>query len=139
MPLEPIQQAIRNHDLSGRVAFSSTVSASPTDNTETVIATITLPQGIVIVDGVYLAAWIAFTVGTSGVNSRLRVHQTNAAGTTKADSGLVTRTAAALGSQGILGKDTGAADGQVYVLTLTVGSAGAASTVSQLLFAALVV
>ena len=41
--------------------------------------------------------------------------------------------------QGILGKDTAASDGQTYVLTLTVGSGAAASTVSQVLFAALVV
>lgn len=139
MPV-PITIAAASMDLSGRFKMTTTVAASPTDATETVIATLTLNTDETIEEGVHLEGWAAYTVGTNGTSGRLRIRRTNVNGTTVADTGACTRTAAQLVEQSIRGLDTGAAvTGQVYVLTLTVGAASAGSTVSAVALEGLVV
>lgn len=142
MPVAPLEVTAASIDLSGRVAETKTVVASPTDATETIIATITVDTNQAITQAVLLRGFAAFTVGTSGVSAQLKIRRTNVAGTVVADTGATTAGIAAtkLVAEPILGFDTGmAATGQVYVLTLTVGSAAAASTVSAVEFDALAV
>jgi hypothetical protein len=137
---EPIRQTAIDHDLSSRFVQYKTVDASPSGSTETVIATLTIPNfnDIALVSGVQLDGWAAFTVGTSGVSANLRIRQTNASGTIIAASGAATVTAANLLEMSVKGFD--AAPGiAVYALTLTVGSGAAASTVSALQLKALLV
>lgn len=128
---QPIAQSITNHDLSSRFQGTSTVVASPTAATETIIGSLTLANfgDIAVVSGIRLHGWAAFTAGTNGVSANLRIRETNASGTIVAATGAVTVTAANLYAMDVLGAD--AAPGVVlYVLTLTVGSGSAASTVS---------
>jgi hypothetical protein len=120
-------------DLSSRVAASGAVVASPAAAAETIIATLTVAELVSMAVGIILLAWASLTVGTNGVSVRLRLRRTNVAGTVVADSGALTGGVAAAGlvAQSILGIDTGPTlPNQVYVLTLTVGSASAASAVS---------
>lgn len=117
-------------DLSPRFAFDTSVDASPADATETIIATLNVPTGPLLATGIRLSGWAAFTVGTTGNASTLRIRQTNVAGAVIASSGAVTRTAANLVEQSVAGVDTAPLGPRVYVLTLTVAAATAASTVS---------
>lgn len=127
----PISLSAAGVDLSPRLQQTKAVTASPTDATETIIATLTLVGDIAVVSGIALFGWAAFTAGTNGVSATLKLRRTNASGTTVASSGAVTAVAASLYGPSILGFDTGPTmPGQVYVLTLTVGSASAGSTVS---------
>lgn len=129
----PIRMSGDAVDLSPRFKRTTTVAASPTDATETVIATLTITDDDVIASGIMLRGWAAYTVGTNGVSARLRIRATSVAGTVKGDTGALTAgiAAAALDARSVEGFDTAATlPGQVYVLTLTVGSASAASTVS---------
>ena len=127
-------------DLSSRVYHSSTVVASPTDATETIIASVTLSGNVSLQKAVYVQGWCAFTAGTNGVSARLRLKPTDASGTAFADTGAVTAVAASLYAPMIQGVSTSATlPGQVYVLTLTVGSASAGSTVSAVWLEAFVV
>lgn len=132
MPAE-IRSSSRNADWTGRVYSSTTVVASPAAAAETIIGTVTVTSDIVVALGVLLFGWAAFTVGTTGANARLRLRQTGLAGTIVADTGATTGGIAAAGLV-ILdcgGLDTGAVlPGQVYALTLQVGSASAGSAVS---------
>lgn len=141
MPPEPIARSALSIDLSPRFVATTTVAASPAAAVETVIATApTIAANCAVTTAVDLEGWAAFTAGTAGVSARLRIRQTNVSGTVVADSGLVTVAAASLYSLLVAGLDTGAViPGQVYVLTLTVGSATAASTVSACKLRALVV
>lgn len=134
MPV-PIRYDSQGMDLSKRVQVYTTVDASPSAASETVIATLTLAgfADTPIVSGIALSGWAAFTVGTSGTAVRLRIRQTSVGGTVKADTGALTGgiAAAALVAQDVEGFDSGAGVG-VYVLTLTVTAGAAASTVSAL-------
>lgn len=143
--MPPVPQISANAiltDWSARIVDTTTVSASPSAATETIIGTVTIPNfgGIPVTQKIYLAGWAAFTVGTSGASVRLRIRQTNVSGTVVADTGALTGGVAAgnLLAQDVSGSDAtpGVA---VYVLTLTVGSAAAASTVSALQLLATVV
>lgn len=97
------------------------------------IASLSLPENVVIASGVQLVGWAALTVGTSGVGLTLRIRQTGLAGAVVATTGATTVTAANLVETGLQGFDTGATlPNQVYVLTATVASGAAASTVSAL-------
>lgn len=128
---EPIKMDSVFVDLATRFQSTQTVVASPTDNTETIIATLTLSNfgDIAVTNGIRLHGWAAFTVGTSGTAVTLKIHETNAAGTTVVSSGALTATAAQLVEHSVVGKD--ATPGvSVYVLTLTVTGGAAASTVS---------
>lgn len=140
---DPIRQTAIDHDLSSRFPSTSTVVASPTDNTETIIASLTIPNfnEIAVVSGVRLNGFAAFTIGTSGVSGNLKIHQTNAAGSTVVATGAVNAgvwAATQLTTLAVLGFDAtpGVA---VYVLTLTVASGAAASTVSAVHLSAVVI
>lgn len=142
MPTEPIRNSITDTDLSPRFLWTTTVGASPAAASETIIGTLTIPTfgAATIVQGVQLSGWAAFTVGTSGASVRLRIRQTNVAGSVVADTGVLTGgvAAAALLAQDVEGVDAAPGVG-VYVLTLTVGSAAATSTVSALMLRAITV
>ena len=132
-------QGARFIDLSARFISSTTVVASPAAGTETVIGSVTLPSGLSVNSGVLLFGWAAFTVGTSGVSSNLKIRQTSVSGTTIAASGAATETAANLDERNVQGFDASPADAQIYKLTLLIGSGAAASTVSALSLVAIVV
>lgn len=125
-------QGSRFVDLSARFVQSTTVVASPSAGAETIIGSVTLPSGLSINSGVMLFGWAAFTVGGSGVSSNLRIRQSSVSGTIIVASGAATETAGNLDERNVHGFDASPADGQVYKLTLTIGSGAAASTVSAL-------
>lgn len=136
----PYQQNATVLDLGPRVYRSGTVAASPADDTETVIATLTVTPDLAYTKGVVVQGFAAFTVGTDGTSFALRVRKTSVAGSVLKSTGLIGATAADLAAPGILAFDTGPTlPNQVYVLTLTVTAASAASTVSAVeLFATVV-
>lgn len=130
---DPTQQSARFLDLSSRVVTTTTVVASPSAAAETIIASVTLPSGLTLAQGVQIQGWAAYTVGTAGVSIEFRVRRTNVSGTVIADTGAMTGSqhgAGILSSDDINGFDTSPGDGQVYKLTMQVASATAASTVS---------
>lgn len=134
MSPQPIQYSAAALDLSPRVFNSSVVAASPADATETTVCSVTCPGDIAIVSGIIIMAFVAFTVGTNGTSANLKIRRTNAAGTTLTATGAVnegTTAATNLVYRYAQILDTGATmPNQVYVATLTVGAATAASTVS---------
>jgi hypothetical protein len=138
----PINEGADAIDLSPRFVRSAVVVASPTAAAETIIAQTAAIGDVAVVTGVKLWGWAAFTVGTNGTAARLRLRQTNVAGTVIADSGALTGgiAAANLVAQDIEGFDTAAvAPSQVYVLTLQVTAASAGSTVSAVMLSGLVI
>jgi hypothetical protein len=138
----PINEAADAIDLSPRFVRSAVVVASPAAAAETIIAQTPAVGDVAIIQGVRLSGWAAFTVGTNGTAVRLRLRQTNVAGTVIADTGAVTAgiAAAGLAAQDVEGFDAAAvAPAQVYVLTLQVTAASAASTVSAVLIAGLII
>lgn len=138
----PIGIAADEIDLSKRFAVSGVVVASPALAAETIIASITMAGDVQIVAGVHVSGWAAFTIGTTGSAARLRLRQTNVAGTVVADTGALTGGVAAAGllAQDVEGFDAAAAQtGQVYVLTLQVTAATAVSTVSSVFLRGLMV
>jgi ABC-type Fe3+ transport system substrate-binding protein len=137
---QPIAQSLTNHDLSSRFQGTSTVVASPSAATETIIASLTLANfgDIPVVSGIRLHGWAAFTAGTNGVSANLKIRETDASGATVASTGAVTVVAANLYQLDALGLD--AAPGVVkYVVTLTIGSGSAASTVSAVHLSATII
>lgn len=141
MPV-PIQADAQRIDLSKRIQVYSTVDASPAAAAETVIATLALTgfSDTPIISGALLMGWAAYTVGTSGANVRFRIRQTNVSGTVKADTGALTGSqhgAGILSADDVNGFDT--APVNTYVLTMQVGSAAAASTVSALVLAVVLI
>lgn len=138
-PVQPIIENVKGIDLSGRIARSATVVGSPAAAAETAICSVTIPDDVAIALGVLLLGYAAFTVGTNGVSGTLRLRQTDTSGTVVTSSGAVTETAANLDARSIVGFDTAATVGGVYVMTLTVASGSAASTVSAARLVALVV
>jgi hypothetical protein len=143
MALAPITGTVRGDDLTPRFVRTSTVVASPTDNTETIIASLTLTDTASPVAGVELIAFAAFTIGTNGTAGNLRIRRTDASGSIVAATGGLTAgvwAATQLAELYVAGFDTGPTlPGQVYVATLTVTSGSAASTVSALYLRALTV
>lgn len=136
----PFQQSAAVLDLSPRIFRSATVAASPAAATETIIASLTLNQDIAITTGVLLIGWAAFTAGTNAVGGQLKIRRTDASGSTVKDSGAVTVVATKLYSPDIVAFDAfQAAPGQVYVLTLTMASGSAESTVSAVTLIAIAV
>lgn len=136
---DPFNESARFIDLSKRLVHSQAVVASPAAAAETTIATITIPSGLTLADGVVLFGWCAFTVGTNGTSFNLKVRQTDTSGSTKAATGLLNATAANLVSPSILAFDAAPTAAGVYVLTLTVTAGSAESTVSAVELLALVV
>lgn len=129
----------RGVNLTSRVVSSKAVVGSPSAGTETIVCSVTLPLNVQTFQSVELVGWAAFTVGTSGISAELKIRQTDTSGTVIADSGATTQVAANLGAFSIMGLDAAPAAGQVYKLTLTVGSGAAASTVSAVYLRALIV
>jgi hypothetical protein len=118
-------------DLHARRQYAATVAASPAAATETVICTYTITEAIAVVQGIHIFGWAAFTAGTAAVSATLKIRQTGTSGTTIATTGAVTVVATDLYSLPVFGVDTSPTlPGQVYVLTLTMGSGSATSTVS---------
>lgn len=139
MPV-PIIEDAAGINLSSRIAATTTVGASPALAAETIIGTLTLATDVTIASGIVLFGWAAYTVGTTGVSGQLRIRRTNVAGTVIGNGGAVTHAAAALAADPVFAVDTSPAIvGQVYVLTLQVASATAASTVSALFLGAFIV
>ena len=141
MPV-PLNENAAGLDLTARAAATTSVVGSPAAAAETIIASLTLNTDETILSGIMLRGFAAFTVGTSGTATTLRIRRTNVSGTVVATTGALTGGIAAgnLVAETILGFDTGAAlTGQVYVLTLQVTSGSAASTVSAVEFDALIV
>ena len=128
---EPIRQTLLDHDLSPRIAVSTTVVASPSAAVETIIASVSVPSfgDVPIVSGVLIYGWAGFTVGTAGISGKLTLRQTSVAGTIVTTGPAVTMVAANVEELSLIGFDSGAG-ASVYKLTLTVASANAASTVS---------
>jgi hypothetical protein len=137
---DPIQLAGAAIDLSDRVFRDATVDASPAAAAETVVGTISIPSDLAVTEGVLVMAWLTLTVGTDGVSVLTRIRRDSVTGTAIAASGATTATATNLIDRTIIGFDTSPTlPNEVYVVTLTVGSASAASTVSAIQVVALVI
>jgi hypothetical protein len=136
----PIQLAGAGVDLSKRIQETHTVVGSPATNAETIVASLTITDDLVVGRGVFLEAAVAYTVGTSGVSGTLKLRQTNTSGATIASTGALTIVATNLRSDAVQGVDASPTlPGQIYVVTLTIGSGAATSTVSAVsLFATIV-
>lgn len=140
MTVNPNRISAVGLDLSPRVFHTATVAASPAAGAETTIATLTVNADLSVAAGVLLFGFAAFTVGTSGVSAQLKLRQTGTSGTTIKDSGATTVAATNLKAMEIVGLDASPSlPNQVYVLTLTIGSGAAASTVSAVTLLALVI
>lgn len=135
----PIRYDGKSLDLTGRYVASTTVAASPAAATETIIATVTVPGDVSVLQGIEVVAWAAFTVGASGTAANLRIRLTNVSGTVKSATGATTVTAANLVERSAAAFDATGTAGAVYVATLEVTAGAAASTVSGVLLRALVV
>jgi hypothetical protein len=117
-------------DLSGRISQSKAIVASPALAAETTICTVTIGSNPSVLSGIVLLGWVSFTVGTSGVSANLKIRQTGTSGATIVATGVQTVTAATIVETGCQGFDAAPLAAGVYVLTLTIGSGAAASTVS---------
>lgn len=139
-PPQPIQQNAASLDLSTRFVQSKTVSTSPTGATIAAIASITVPQNLVIAAGAQLWAWFAVALDGDGSALTIELRKTNAAGAVVATSGAFDVVGGASAIYSINGFDTTpSTPGQVYALCVTVQDASGASTVSAVSLAALVV
>lgn len=128
---DPIQTSAALIDLSKRFRGTTTVVGSPAAGAETIIASLTLNDAIQVISNIKLFGWVAFTAGTNGISATLRVRKTDASGTIVGASGAVTVVATSLYAFSCPGLDsTPTLPGQVYVLTLQIGSGSATSTVS---------
>jgi hypothetical protein len=128
---QPIQVSGEHVDLGPRIAFSKTVTGSPALAAETIICTSSALGDLAVSTGVLIVGWCAFTMGTSGVSATLKIRQTNVAGATVATSGATLGVATGIYNPSIVGIDAAPVlPGQLYVLTLTIGSGAATSTVS---------
>lgn len=140
MPKDPIRLTGATVDLSPRLFQSQTVAASPAAATETIVASVTVTEDLIVTEGVLLAGYMAFTAGTDGASAVVRIRRTDASGTIVKASGAVAVSAAGLYDRAINAFDAFAVGpAGVYVLTLTVASASAASTVSAASLTALVI
>jgi hypothetical protein len=137
---QPLRVNVANTDLSARFPVTTTVGASPSAAAETIIGTLNIPNfgDTVVVSGIQLTGWAAYTVGTSGTAVTLRVRQTNVSGTVVVSTGALSKTAGNLYVDDISGTDA-APGAAVYVLTMQVTAGAAASTVSALTLQAIVV
>ncbi len=128
---QPIQYDAAHLDLSSRFYSATWNSASPAAAAETTIATLTLAGDLAVTQGVYLLGFCAFTMGTNGVSATLKIRRTNTSGATIATSGATLGVATGIYQPAILGVDPNPVPNTtVYVLTLTIGSGSAASTVT---------
>lgn len=134
--MPPTIQVTADHvDLLPRVVQTQAVTGSPAAASETIVATLPAFGDLTVTLGVLITGSIAYTVGTSGTATTLKVRRTNVSGTTVWTSGAVTSAAAALFAPAFSAFDPITVSGfnilgQVYVVTLTVTAGAAASTVS---------
>lgn len=135
----PILESARGLDLSPRIFRTSTVVGSPAAASETIIATVTIDSDLAVGAGVLLMGFCTLTVGTSGTAITTKIRRTDTSGATVVTSGATTAAAGNLVDRSIVGFDTGPVGSQVYVMTLTITAGAAASTVTAVQFAALVV
>lgn len=131
-------------DLSKRVAQTTTVIASPSGSSETVVATTpAFDASVPIVSGVLLICELAYTLGTSAASCTVKLRQgTGTSGSTVYSTGAQTgghNTAGQLVSDSVGGFDSSPSAGQQYSVTLTVGSGAAASTVSAVTLTAIAI
>ena len=139
-PPPPIQIGAAKLDLSERFFRTATVDASPAAGSETVVATLNVTPELAVMEGVIVWAYVALTIGASGVSLNTRIRRDSVSGTIIKASGATTVTAANLVDRAIVGTDTSPSlPNEVYVLTLTVGSGAAESTVSAVELACLVI
>jgi hypothetical protein len=136
---EPLEYSAALIVLSSRFVANQTVVASPAAAAETIIASITVPDGPLVVSGILVVCQAAYTVGTNGVSVRFRIRQTSVAGAVVGDTGAITETAANLDSTTVVGFDTAPPAGRIYKVTMIVASGSAASTVSALTIAAVAI
>lgn len=137
---DPFQISGAVVDLAPRVFRDTSVDASPAAAAETVIATLSMPTDLAVGLGVLVIGWCTLTVGTDGVSVLTRIRRDSVAGTAIAASGATSATAATLVDRSIVGFDTSPTfPNEVYVMTLTVGSASAASTVSAVSLVGIVI
>lgn len=114
------------------IVASSNVAASPAAAAETAVCTVagieTQGSGFPVL----LDATASLTIGTAGVSCRLRIRQgSGTGGAVVYDTGANTVTAASLYTFSLNAFDNPPEwDNGAYTLTITVGSASAASTVS---------
>lgn len=128
---EPIRQSAGGLDLSQRFKFSKTVVGSPATNEEAIAGSVTVNEDIESVSAAWVWGAVAWTVGTSGTASTIRIRQTDTSGTIIATTGAITTAAASLRFYDLLGFDAAPVlPGQVYVVTLQVTGGAAESTVS---------
>lgn len=121
--------------------LSKVVVASPALALETIIAQLVVGAVADPSAFVDLSGWAAFTVGTAGTATRMRIRQGSLTGTVVADTGALTGgiAAAALVAQDVEGVDQpGEVASLVYVMTLQVTAATAASAVSGVKLRALI-
>lgn len=137
---DPLRYGALGIDLSGRTFRSGTVTGSPAAAAETIVCTVTCTGDWAVTTGVILIGWCTLTTGTNGVSITTKLRQTDTSGTTIKTSGATLTAAGNLVDRTILGVDTAPTAGrQVYVMTLTIGSGSAASTVSAAELVAIVV
>lgn len=137
---QPIQYEAAHLSLASRFFYSTTVVGSPAAATETIICSVAIGGDLAVTQGVYLFGWCALTAGTNAVGALMQIRQTNASGTSKVSSDAVTVVATKLYAPSVFTIDTSPGSAtQVYVLTLTMGSGSAESTVSQARLIAVVV
>jgi hypothetical protein len=140
MGSDAILQNVAHTDISTRFVTSNIVVASPAGASETVIASLSIPANVAVINGIVVQGFAAFTIGTNGVSYNLKLRQTGTSGTTVVATGVIAQSATTLCAQQLLGLDTAAVTpGQVYVMTLTVASGSATSTVSAVTLSATVV
>jgi hypothetical protein len=136
----PVKYSGEALDFSPRVRRTAAVVASPAAATETIVASLSIPDDLSVGLGFLLLGYAAYTVGTAGVTGNLRIRRTNVTGTIVKASGALTVAATELHAPAIFALDTGGSlPNQVYVLTLTIGSASAESAVSAVELIAVVV
>lgn len=139
-PATPLRLSAAGVDLSPRVQQNATVVASPATSAETIIASLTISGNLATGLGCVIVGWCAVTAGTNAVGAQLQIRKTDASGSVLADSGAVTVVATKLYAPMVFGVDTAPSlPSQVYVLTLTMASGSAESTVSAAKILALVV
>lgn len=130
-PTDTITGTSGHQDWSARVKMSGAIVGSPATSGETSVCTVAVTSNLTIATGIALFGWVAYTAGTNAATGTLKLRQTSTTGATVATSPALVIVATDLYTQDIIGIDTSPViPGQVYVLTLTVASGSAISTVS---------
>ena len=139
---QPIRYDSQFLDLTKRFQVYTTVDASPSGATETVIATLNLVgfADTAIQSGIWVTGFARWTDVATTTAIRLRIRQTDINGTVVADTGAVTAgvSSTSVMVQDVEGFDSGAGAAK-YALTITLTGAGGATTISALLLRAILI